>query len=162
MGYPLAIVRMKKEFLSELPLITGEIAENPLAGPFDGRTRARLAFALRNIPYAGKHENGVRDTFEIEAPGAGRLELWLTPDGHLLLDSQAGLELVLAVFLELERVCPDIAIEDPQRGVLHSPESFEESFSLAKHQPRVVKPRVGNKETPSAGVLGIAPIRTPA
>ncbi len=64
--------------------------------------------------------------FEIEAPGGGRLEIWLTTDGHIFMDSQAGLELVLALFIELRGVTADIAIEDAQRGVLHSVESFKE------------------------------------
>ena len=68
----------------------------------------------------------MKDTFEIEAPGGGRLDIWLTPDGHLFIDSQAGLELVLSLFIELRTLAPDIAIEDPQRGVLHDAVSFRD------------------------------------
>src|SRR5215212_6738587 len=119
MGYPLAVVRIKKSLVHALPLqVSEESGVNPLAGPFDGFTRARLCYAVGNFPYAEKLVVGVRDTFEIEAPGGGRLEVWLTPDGHIFMDSQA--------VLELRAVCPDIAIEDPQRGVLHDAVSFKE------------------------------------
>ena len=126
MGYPLAVVRIKKSLVHALPLAVGEGASNPLAGPFDGFTRARLSYAVGKFPYAVKLERGIRDTYEIEAPGGGRLEVWLTPDGHIFMDSQAGLELALSLFIELRNVCPEIAIEDPQRGVLHDAVSFKE------------------------------------
>ena len=126
MGYPLSIVRLKKGLTSTLPLMVGEGLANPLAGPFDGFTRARLSYAVGKFPFAAKLETGMRDTYEIEAPGGGRLEVWLTPDGHIFMDSQAGLELVLSLYIELRNVCPDIAIEDPQRGVLHNAVSFKE------------------------------------
>lgn len=126
MGYPLCVVRIKKSLVGTLPLTVGEGPVNPLAGPFDGFTRARLSYAVGKFPYARKLDQGVRDTYEIEAPGGGRLEVWLTPDGHIFMDSQAGLELVLSLFIELRTVCPDIAIEDPQRGVLHDALSFKE------------------------------------
>jgi hypothetical protein len=124
MGYPLSIVRIKKSVVDALPVALAESASSPLAGPFDGLTRARLSYAIGRFPYAQKLDGSVRDTFEIEAPGGGRLELWLTPDGHLFIDSQAGLELVLSLYIELQRVCPEIAIEDAQRGVLHGAASF--------------------------------------
>ena len=126
MGYPLAIVRIKKGLVPALPLVVGDGAANPLAGPFDGFTRARLSYAVGKFPYAQKLEQAVKDTFEIEAPGGGRLEVLLTADGHIFLDSQAGLELVLSLFIELRNVCAEIAIEDPQRGVLHDAVSFRE------------------------------------
>lgn len=127
MGYPLAIVRMKKSLMHTLPLSSvGDDAINPLAGPFDNFTRARLSYAIGKFPYAQKVERGVRDTYEIEAPGGGHLDIWLTPDGHIFIDSQAGLELVLSLFIDLRAVCPEIAIEDPQRGVLHNALSFKE------------------------------------
>ncbi|MBK7858731.1 MAG: hypothetical protein IPJ65_08940 [Archangiaceae bacterium] len=125
MGYPLAIVRIKKSLLHALPLVVGESGPSPLAGPFDGFTRVRLSHAIGRFPFAVKVENGLRDTYEIEAPGGGRLEVWITSDGHLFLDSQAGLELVLSLFIELLGVSPHLAIEDPQRGVLHGAESFK-------------------------------------
>ncbi len=126
MGYPLSIVRLKKSLVQTLPLAVGDGAVNPLAGPFDGFTRARLSYTVGKFPFAQKVPTSVRDTFEIEAPGGGRLEVWLTPDGHIFMDSQAGLELVLSLYIELRNVCPDIAIEDPQRGVLHNAVSFKE------------------------------------
>ena len=129
MGYPLAVVRIKKSLVQALPLVVGEGAANPLAGPFDGFTRARLSYAVGKVPYAVKLERGIRDTYEIEAPGGGRLEVLLTPDGHIFLDSQAGLELVLSLYIELRNVCAEIAIEDPQRGVLHDAVSFKEFLS---------------------------------
>src|SRR5438045_2123648 len=120
MGYPLAIVRIKKSLVHTLPLrVTENSTTNPLAGPFDGFLRARLCYAVGKFPYAHKLEQGVRDTFEIEAPGGGRLEIWITPDGHIFMDSQAGLELVLSLYIDLRGICPEIAIEDPQRGILH-------------------------------------------
>jgi hypothetical protein len=126
MGYPLAVVRIKKSLVHALPLsVGGEASPNPLAGPFDGFTRARVSYAIGSFPYAQKLQQGVRDTYEIEAPGGGRLEIWLTPDGHLFIDSQAGLELVLSLYIELKGICPEIAIEDPQRGVLHDETSFK-------------------------------------
>ena len=45
-------------------------------------------------------------------------------DGHLFIESQAGLELLLALFVELGSVVEDLAIEDRQLGVLHGPDSF--------------------------------------
>jgi len=126
MGYPLAIVRIKKSLVHALPLSVGDGKVNPLAGPFDHFTRARLSYAVGKFPFAQKVERGVRDTYEIEAPGGGRLEVWITSDGHIFMDSQAGLELVLALYIELLGVTPDIAIEDPQRGVLHGAESFRD------------------------------------
>jgi hypothetical protein len=126
MGYPLAIVRIKKSLVHALPLTVGAGSANPLAGPFDHFTRARLSYAVGKFPFAQKVDSGVRDTYEIEAPGGGRLEVWLTPDGHIFMDSQAGLELVLSLYIDLFAVTQDIAIEDPQRGVLHSAESFKE------------------------------------
>src|SRR5438105_4944563 len=45
-GYPLAIVRVKKRLLPELPLITERLENSPLAGPFDARSRARVAYAI--------------------------------------------------------------------------------------------------------------------
>jgi hypothetical protein len=126
MGYPLAIVRIKKSLVHALPLAVGDdVRVNPLAGPFDGFLRARLSYAVGKFPYAQKLEHGARDTYEIEAPGGGRLEIWLTPDGHIFMDSQAGLELVLSLFIELRAVCAEIAIEDPQRGILHDAISFK-------------------------------------
>jgi hypothetical protein len=126
MGYPLAIVRIKKSLVHALPLSVGSGNVNPLAGPFDHFTRARLSYAVGKFPFAQKVDQGVRDTYEIEAPGGGRLEVWLTSDGHIFLDSQAGLELVLSLYIELLGVTGDIAIEDPQRSVLHSAESFRD------------------------------------
>jgi hypothetical protein len=126
LGYPLAIVRIKRSLIHALPLNVGVGSVTPLAGPFDHFTRARLSFAVGKFPFAQKVERGVRDTYEIEAPGGGRLEVWLTPDGHVFMDSQAGLELVLALYIDLLAVTPEIAIEDPQRGVLHGAESFKE------------------------------------
>src|SRR5450432_1330449 len=108
MGYPLAIVRIKKSLVQAMPLVIGQGSVNPLAGPFDGFTRARLSFAMGKFPFAQKLESGVRDTFEIEAPGGGRLEIWLTSDGHIFIDSQAGLELVLSLFIDLVNVTQDI------------------------------------------------------
>src|SRR6185503_2540489 len=125
MGYPLAIVRIKKSLVKTLPL-TIDGAVSAIAGPFDGFTRARLSYAVGKFPYAVKLEKAMKDTYEIEAPGGGRLEVWLTPDGNIFLDSQAGLELVLSLFMDLRAVCPEIAIEDPQRGTLHNAVSFKE------------------------------------
>jgi hypothetical protein len=126
MGYPLAIVRIKKSLIHALPLTVEASNVNPLGGPFDNFTRARLSYAVGKFPFAQKLETGVRDTFEIEAPGGGRLEVWVTSDGHIFMDSQAGLELVLSLYIDLLAVAPDIAIEDPQRGILHGAESFKE------------------------------------
>lgn len=137
MGYPLAIVRIKRSLVHALPLNVEGSKVNPLAGPFDHFTRARLSFAIAKFPFAQRVENGVKDTFEIEAPGGGRLEVWLTPDGHLFMDSQAGLELVLALFLDLVAVTPELAIEDPGKGVLHDAASFQE---MIQGEPTVEKP----------------------
>ncbi|MBL8957833.1 MAG: hypothetical protein JNK82_44070 [Myxococcaceae bacterium] len=126
MGYPLSIVRLKKGLVNALPLDVSGDGPSPLAGPFDGFTRARLSYTVGKFPFAQKLPTNVRDTYEIEAPGGGRLEVWLTPDGHIFMDSQAGLELVLSLYIELRNVCPDIAIEDPQRGVMHNAISFKE------------------------------------
>lgn len=126
MGYPLSIVRIKKGLAAALPLAVTDGSSNPLAGPFDGFTRARLSYAIGKFPYAQKLTERVKDTFEIEAPGGGRLEILVTADGYIFIDSQAGLELVLSLFIELRNVCVDIAIEDPQRGVLHDAVSFKE------------------------------------
>jgi hypothetical protein len=129
MGYSLAIVRIKRSLVHALPLNVEGSTVNPLAGPFDHFTRARLSFAVGKFPFAQRVESGVKDTFEIEAPGGGRLEVWVTPDGHLFIDSQAGLELVLALFLDLVGVTSDLAIEDPSRGVLHDAASFQDFIS---------------------------------
>jgi hypothetical protein len=128
-GYPLSIVRVKQSLVHALPLrLEPAAAYNPLGGPFDGFTRARLSYAVGKFPFAQKRE-GVKDQYDIDAPGGGRLEVWITRDGHIFLESQAGLELALSLYLELKRVHPLIAIEDPQRGWLHDEHSFRELIS---------------------------------
>lgn len=124
MGYELSIVRLKKGAKVHFPAALDALEKNPIAGPFDPKTRVRLQEAVSSFPYA-KKMLGVKNCYEIEAPGGGRLEVLFTTDGGLFLESQAGLELTLALFMNLRAIFPDMALEDPQRGVLHDATSFD-------------------------------------
>ena len=125
MGYHLAIVRLKKGLRSALPLTFDESVQSPIAGPFDHFTRLRLQHAIEGFPFASRVQGGVPDSFEIEPPGGGRVQVLLTRDGHLFIESQAGLELTLSLYLELSVAFSDLAIEDPQTGELHDDKSFK-------------------------------------
>lgn len=126
MAYEFTIVRLKKNSESTLsfPADLVELPSNPLAGPFDERTRACLVQAIAQFPNA-RRRSGIKNCFVIETPEGGRLEAWMASDGHLFLESQAGLELMLELFLHLRLASDDLAIEDVQYGVLHSRRSFE-------------------------------------
>ncbi len=124
MGYELSIVRLKKGAQVAFPAPLEALESNPIAGTFDARTRMKLQEAVSSFPYAHKVE-GVKHCYEIEAPGGGRLEVLFTTDGGLFLESQAGLELALSLFLALRTLYPDMALEDPQRGLLHDATSFD-------------------------------------
>ncbi len=130
MAYEFTIVRLKKNGSKNLsfPVSLDREEKCPIAGPFDATQRAALMDALLRFPFVRRAE-GVRDSFEIDAPGGGRLEAWMTSDGHLFLESQAGLELTLALFRQLRSVLVDIAIEDTQTGNLHDSASFARLLS---------------------------------
>lgn len=123
MGYELTIVRLKRNRNLYFPAAIDTEAQNPIAGPFDTSTKSLLMQAVRCFPYVHQIRRG-QDRYEIETPFGGRLEVYMTSDGHLFLESQAALELALALFRGLSTVTPDIAIEDPARGVLHDADSF--------------------------------------
>lgn len=123
MAYELTIVRTRKNATVDYPAHLDHLDQLPLAGPFDPMQRLRLMEAVRAFPYVQKL-GGRREQYEIEAPNGGRLVVFMTSDGHLFFESQAGLELALALFCGLLTVVPDLALEDPTRGVLHDPESF--------------------------------------
>jgi hypothetical protein len=125
MPYEFSIVRLRKnaDQLIEFPADLIELDSNPIAGPFDPDTRMRMLQVIALFPGA-KPVRGIRNAFEIEPHGGGRLDVWLTSDGHLFIESQAGLELLLALFVELSSVAADLAIEDRQHGLLHGPDSF--------------------------------------
>ncbi len=124
MGYELSIVRLKKGAKVAFPAALEALDSNPIAGTFDARTRMRMQEAVSSFPYAKKMV-GVKHCYEIEAPGGGRLEVLFTTDGGVYLESQAGHELALALFLNLRTIHPDMALEDPQRGLLHDATSFD-------------------------------------
>ena len=125
MAYEFTIVRLQKNAEQTLafPADLVELPRNPLAGPFDELTRARLIEAIAQFPDV-EPVLGIKNCFVLEIPGGGRLEAWMTSDGHLFLESQAGLELVLELFAHLRLACDDLAIEDVQRGLLHTRRSF--------------------------------------
>lgn len=124
MAYELSILKLnrRRQNLS-MPIALDQVEQNPLAGAFTELECARLVKAISQFPFA-RPVAGVRNCFAIEAPGGGLLEAWMTSDGHLFLESQAGLELTLALFFTLRQACPDLAIEDPQRGLVHDGASF--------------------------------------
>ncbi len=125
MAYEFTIVRLKKNGSKNLsfPVSLDREEKCPIAGPFDAVQRAVLLASMRRFPFV-RRSDSVRDCFEIDAPGGGRLDAWMTSDGHLFLESQAGLELTLALFRKLRTVMTDIAIEDTQTGELHDSTSF--------------------------------------
>ena len=124
MGYQLSIVRLKKGAKVSFPAALDALEHNPIAGTFDTRVRFKLQEAVSAFPFAKKLV-GVKNCYEIEAPGGGRLEVLFTTDGGVFLESQAGLELALALFMSLRALYPDMALEDPQRGLLHDGTSFD-------------------------------------
>lgn len=125
MAYEFTIVRLKKgsdrtlTFPADLVLLP----KNPIAGSFDQATRAEMIAAIAQMPNAVPVK-GIKNCFLIETPDGGRLEAWMTSDGHLFLESQVGLELLLELFAHLRLVADDLAIEDVQHGLLHSRNSF--------------------------------------
>ena len=124
MGYELSIVRLKKGAKVHFPAAIDALEKNPIAGTFEPKARVRLQEAVSTFPFAKKLV-GVKNCYEIEAPGGGRLEVLFTTDGGIFLESQAGLELALALFMNLRTLYPDMALEDPQRGMLHDGTSFD-------------------------------------
>lgn len=125
MGYEFSIVRLRKnaDQLLSFPAELVSLPHNPLAGPFGLETRQLLLSVIARFPGAAP-TLGIKNCFEIETPGGGRLEVWMPSDGHLFIESQVGLELLLALFVELNGAVPDLAIEDRQLGILHGPDSF--------------------------------------
>lgn len=127
MGYQFTIVRLKQGSEQELwfPANLVELPRNPIAGPFDEQTRARLIEALARFPDA-QPVAGMKSCFLLEnaLEPTGRLEAWMTGDGHLFLETEAELDLVLELFIYLRLSCDDLAIEDVQRGVLHTRRTF--------------------------------------
>lgn len=135
MGYEFTIVRLKKnsEHTLAFPADLVELPCNPIAGPFDELARARLVQAISRFPNA-RRVVGIKNCFLIETPDGGRLEAWMASDGHLFLESQAGLELMLELFGHLRLVCDDLAIEDVQHGLIHTRQSFARWLLAADEQ----------------------------
>jgi hypothetical protein len=125
MAYEFSIVRLRKNASATLsfPADLVQLESNPIAGPFDALSQARLIQAIERFPGACPTP-GIKNCFEIETLGGGRLEVWMASDGHLFIESQAGLELTQALFFQLRSACDDLALEDAQLGVLHSSRSF--------------------------------------
>jgi hypothetical protein len=125
MAYEFTIVRLKKNSENTLhfPAELVSLPRNPIAGTFDEDTRARLVQAIALFPNSTPVP-GIKCCFVIETLEGGRLEAWMTSDGHLFLESQAGLELMLDLFAHLRLACDDLAIEDVQHGLLHTRHSF--------------------------------------
>ena len=125
MAYEFTIVRLKKNSEQSIAFPADLVAlpRNPIAGPFEGSARDRVLAAIESFPNATK-VSGIKNCFLIETPGGGSLEVWMAGDGHLFLESQAGLELLLELFLHLRLTCDDLVIEDVQRGLLHTRTSF--------------------------------------
>lgn len=125
MAYEFTIVRLKKnsENTVRFPADLVELPSNPIAGPFNELNRTLLIQVLTNFPDS-KPVTGIKNCFLIENAGGGRLEAWMTSDGHLFLESQAGLEIMLELFAHLRLVCDDLAIEDVQHGLIHNRHSF--------------------------------------
>jgi hypothetical protein len=125
MAYEFTLVRLKKnsEHTLSFPADLVELPTNPIAGAFDGPTRARLIEAIERYPGAYPVE-GIKNCYLLETFEGGSLEVWMTSDGHLFLESQAGLELMLGLYAHLRLACDDLAIEDAQRGLLHTRGSF--------------------------------------
>ncbi len=132
MAYEFTIVRLKKnsEHTLSFPASLVELPTNPIAGAFDAQTRARLVEAIERYPGAYPVE-GIKHCYLIETFEGGSLEMWMTSDGHLFIESQAGLELMLGLFAHLRLACDDLAIEDVHHGLLHTRHSFAAWFDAA-------------------------------
>lgn len=123
MEFAIVQLKMHSAGVISFPADLVGLEKNPLAGPFGEVLAAQLVHAISRFRNA-KEIEGIRDGFELEYPWA-RLEIWMSGDGHLFVETHNGLEILHQLFVHLQLWCEDLAIEDVRQGVLHSARSFE-------------------------------------
>jgi hypothetical protein len=121
MAYDFSFVRLQRDLQVAFPAALDSFEHNPLAGPFSPQELAAFSARVEQLPNVRRISND-RDYFELD--DGGFLSIWVTSDGGVYLESQAGLELVLQLFRDLKLVNPELVLEDPQLGLLHDMGSF--------------------------------------
>lgn len=121
MAYEFSLVRLQRGLTLAFPAALDGFEHNPLAGPFSEHERRALTASVARFPNAHRPREE-RDYFEIDE--GGFVSVWVTSDGGVYLESQAGLELVLQLLRHLQSAHPGLVLEDPQLGLLHDVGSF--------------------------------------